>query len=217
MPLEWTHVMDDGKVVLLDIDDTLYPKGAGPFTHVNRRIDRYVESACHVDYDGARAIRRSYISEYGSTLQGLMVHYGTDPTHYLKDVHDVPVESMLTRDDRLREALAAVPGRLVACTNGSYAYASRILGALGIDDIVTDLFTIEYMDFVPKPLPWAYRKVMQQYGRTPADYLVVDDSVANVRTAARRGMGALIVGSEDPEGFVLSIPSIYEIPRVVCH
>lgn len=201
--------------VLLDVDDTLYPKGRGPFVHVNHRIDRYVAAACHVDFDQARALRRTYIGEYGSTLQGLMRHYGTDPAHYLRDVHDVPVEEMLTRDGRLRETLLCLRGTLVAFTNGSFDYACRILKALGIDDVVTDLFSIEYMDFVPKPLPWAYRKVMQQYGRAPGDYLVVDDSIPNVRTARRLGMAAVIVGSEDPEGFVLSVPSIYDIPRVV--
>lgn len=205
----------DVKMVLLDVDDTLYPKGSGPFSQVNRRIDQYVVSTCGLGFDEARALRRTYISAYGSTLQGLMRHYGIDPAHYLRDVHDVPVEDMLSRDERLRCVLGAIDRELVAFTNGSYDYACRILKTLGIDEMITDLFTIEYMDFVPKPLPWAYHKVMEQYGRKPGDYLVVDDSIPNVRTAVGLGMAAVAVGTEDPEGFVLSIPSIYDIPRVV--
>jgi putative hydrolase of the HAD superfamily len=203
------------KMILLDVDDTLYPKGTGPFAHVNRRIDRYVMSTCGIDRQQAGQLRKTYIREYGSTLQGLMRHYGIDPAHYLEDVHDVPVEDMLTRDERLRSALGDLDRDLVAFTNGSLDYACRILKALGIDEMITDLFTIEYMDFVPKPLPWAYRKVMQQYGKRPGEYLVVDDSIANVRTARELGMAAVIVGPEDPGGFVLSIPTIYDIPRVV--
>lgn len=203
-------------MVLLDVDDTLYPKGSGPFSLVNLRIDRYVMSTCGIDRQQAGKLRKTYIREYGSTMQGLMRHYGIDPAHYLRDVHDVPVEDMLGRDERLRSALGALDRELVAFTNGSYDYACRIMKALGVDELITDLFTIEYMDFVPKPLPWAYHKVMQQYGRMPWEYLVVDDSMANVRTARDLGMDAVIVGAEDPEGFVLSIPSIYDIPRVVC-
>jgi putative hydrolase of the HAD superfamily len=203
------------KMILLDVDDTLYPKGTGPFAHVNRRIDRYVMSTCGIDRQQAGELRKTYIREYGSTLQGLMRHYGIDPAHYLEDVHDVPVEDMLSRDERLRSALGLLDRDLVAFTNGSLDYAFRILKALGIDEMITDLFTIEYMDFVPKPLPWAYRKVMQQYGKRPGEYLVVDDSIANVRTAKELGMAAVIVGPEDPGGFVLSIPTIYDIPRVV--
>jgi FMN phosphatase YigB (HAD superfamily) len=71
------------------------------------------------------------------------------------------------------------------------------------------------MDFVPKPLPWPYYKVIQQYGGASEDYLVVDDSIANVRTALNVGMAAVLVGASDPEGFCLSVPDIYEMPRFI--
>ena len=201
--------------ILLDVDDTLYPKGTGPFAHVNRRIDTYVMSVCDIDLEGARQLRKTYIEAYGSTLQGLMRHYGIDPGHYLKDVHDVPVEELLRRDERLHDALGVLTSKLVVFTNGSYEYASRILHTLGIDDMVFDLFTIEYMDFIPKPLPWAYYKVIEQYGGLSQDYLVLDDSIANARTALNVGMAAVLVGAHDPEGFLLSVENIYEIPRLV--
>ncbi len=201
--------------ILLDVDDTLYPKGTGPFIHVNRRIDRYVMAVCNIGQEDARILRKNYIREYGSTLQGLMRQYGIDPGHYLKDVHDVPVEELLTRDSKLRDVLMSLCCRLVAFTNGSYDYACRVLRVLGIDDMVCELFAIEHMDFVPKPLPWPFYKVIQQYGGSAQDFLVVDDSIANVRTALSVGMSAVLVGAEDPEGFCLSVPDIYEIPRFI--
>lgn len=201
--------------ILLDVDDTLYPKGTGPFAHVNNRIDQYVMSLCHVLPEEARRLRKTYIREYGSTLQGLMRNYGIDPGHYLKDVHDVPVEELLGRDAKLHDALLSLKCRIVLFTNGSYDYACRIVSTLGIDDMVSDLFTIEYMDFVPKPLPWPFYKVIQQYGCVSDEFLVVDDSIANVRTALNVGMSAVLVGTDDPEGSCLSIRDIYEIPRFV--
>jgi putative hydrolase of the HAD superfamily len=203
------------KTILLDMDDTLYPKGTGPFAHVNQRIDRYVMALCNIDQEAARRLRKTYIKEYGSTLQGLMRDYGIDPGHYLRDVHDVPVEELLHRDRKLHDVLFTIKCKLVVFTNGSYEYACRILRVLGIDDLVLDLFTIEYMDFVPKPLPWPYYKVIQQYGGGSGDYLVVDDSIANVRTALNVGMAAVLVGASDPEGFCLSVPDIYEMPRFI--
>jgi putative hydrolase of the HAD superfamily len=199
------------KTILLDVDDTLYPKGAGPFKEVNSRIDTYVMSVCRVDLDAARRIRKSYISAYGSTLQGLMRHYGIDPGHYLVDVHNVPVEEILKSDARLHDVLGKLSSRLVAFTNGSYEYAYRILRVLGIDDLVGELFSIEYMDFIPKPLPWAYHKAMELYGGTAKDYLVIDDSIANVRTALEVGMAAVLVGAQEHEGFCLNMTDIYEI------
>jgi len=203
------------KTILLDIDETLYPKGTGPFAQVNRRIDSYVMTLCRVDLDNARRLRKNYIENYGSTLQGLMHHYGIDPGHYLKDVHDVPVEELLHRDRRLRETLNVLACRLVAFTNGSLEYARRILKVLDIDDVVYDLFTIEYMDFIPKPLPWAYHKVVQQYGGCSQDYLSVDDSLANARTAHSVGMAAVLIGMSDPEDVLLSLPNIYEMSSLV--
>ena len=203
------------KMVLLDVDDTLYPKGTGPFAYVNRRIDAYVMSLCRVDLEGARQLRRTYIQTYGSTMQGLMRDYGIDPGHYLEDVHDVPVEDLLKKDPRLRDALKATGNDLVVFSNGSFNYAYRILRALGIADLIFDMFTIEYMDFIPKPLPWPYYKVMGQYGRKPHEYLVVDDRISNIRTALDMGMSGVIIGNDDLQGKALSISSIYEIPRAV--
>jgi putative hydrolase of the HAD superfamily len=202
-------------MVLLDVDDTLYPKGTGPFAHVNRRIDTYVMSLCRLDLAEARELRRTYLRDYGSTMQGLMRHYGIDPGHYLKDVHDVPVEDLLKKDPRLRDALKATGSDLVVFSNGSFDYAYRILSALGIADLIFDMFTIEYMDFIPKPLPWPYYKVMGQYGRKSHEYLVVDDRVSNILTALDMGMSGVVIGNDDLQGRALSIPSIYEIPRAV--
>ncbi|HPC48170.1 MAG TPA: HAD-IA family hydrolase, partial [Deltaproteobacteria bacterium] len=194
---------------------TLYPRGTGPFSRVNLNIDRYVMRVCGVDQEGARAIRRAYIGRHGSTLLGLMRDHGVDPTHYLAEVHDVPVEDMLCRDERLRKSLASIAYPIVVFTNGSYAYACRVVSALGVADIVGDLFTIEYMDFIPKPKPWGFRKAMRQYGKEPCECLVVDDSAANVETAFRLGMHAVIVGGEDPHGHAVGIPSIYDLSGVV--
>lgn len=202
-------------MILLDIDDTLYPKGKGPFVHVNSNIDKYVMGVCGIGADAVKSLRRTYISRYGSTLQGLMLHHGVDPTHYLETVHDVPVEEILAKDDRLHACLEQIEQPLVAFTNGSRTYACRVIAALGVDDIVRDMFTIEDMDFVPKPRPWGFIKVMRRYGMEAREFLLVDDSIANVETALSLGMRALLVGSDRPAGQAACIPSIYELTRVV--
>jgi putative hydrolase of the HAD superfamily len=203
------------KMILLDVDDTLYPKGTGPFARVNARIDGYVMSVCRVDLPAARAVRKTYIQQYGSTMQGLMRDYGIDPGHYLKDVHDVPVENLLARDPELYDALKGLGKELVVFSNGSYEYASRILCALGIETLISDLFTIEYMDFIPKPLAWPYHKAMELYGRKNHEIIAVDDSLANINTALDLGMAGVVIGGKDPTGRAVSVPDIYSISRVV--
>ncbi len=203
------------KLILVDVDDTLYPKGTGPFPHVNRRIDDYVMARCSLGIDEAKELRRRYIRSYGSTLGGLMKHYGVDPDHYLKAVHDVPVEDLLKQDLQLKRTLSGIENEMVVFSNGSAEYVKRVLKALGVSDLFRDLFTIEFMDFIPKPREYPYRKAIELYGRRPEECVLVDDRVPNIRTALGMGMGRVVVGSDSPAEGVRAIPDIYAIEQAV--
>ncbi|HNY66565.1 MAG TPA: pyrimidine 5'-nucleotidase [Deltaproteobacteria bacterium] len=203
------------KIVLMDVDDTLYPKDTGPFLHVTRRIDEYVMSWCGIGPEETGKLRKKYISAYGSTLGGLMRHHGVDPDHYLKAVHDVPVEELLARDERLAGVLSGIPGEMVIFSNGSRDYVRRVLDALGIASCFSDLFTIEFMDYVPKPRTYPFRKVMELYGNSPSDFVLVDDRLPNILKARELGMGSVMVGEGPCLQETLMIPDIYAISQVV--
>lgn len=203
------------KIVLLDVDDTLYPKGTGPFKYVNNEIDSYVMSWCNMDRDRARTLRKEYIKTYGSTLGGLMRNHGVDPEDYLAKVHNVPVEDLLSPDERLRNTLKGLPYELIIFSNGSAEYVGRILNALGIADLFRDLFTIEYMDFIPKPKPYPYHKIMELYGKRPEECIMVDDRPDNVHTAADMGMEGILVGEKVCSPGTSGIQEIYDIARVI--
>ncbi len=202
------------KLILMDVDDTLYPKGTGPFAHVDKKIDEYVMSRCGLDQAQAKDLRKRYIGSYGSTLGGLMKHYDVDPDHYLKAVHDVPVESLLTEDAELKRVLEGIPARMVAFSNGSADYVRRVLNALGISELLPDLFTIEFMDYIPKPMDYPYRKVLDLYARRPEDCVLVDDRLPNIRTAMDMGMKTIGVGLDPPLPGALIIPDIYAISQI---
>ncbi|NWM59995.1 pyrimidine 5'-nucleotidase, partial [Escherichia coli] len=68
---------------------------------------------------------------HGTTLAGLMAEHGTDPHHYLADVHDVDM-SVLEVNETLVAALARLPGRKLVFTNGDAPYAARVLDRLGL-------------------------------------------------------------------------------------
>jgi putative hydrolase of the HAD superfamily len=203
------------KIVLLDVDDTLYQKGTGPFPYVNEKIDDYVMSWCKISRKKSKKLRKEYIGAYGSTLGGLMRHHGVDPDDYLREVHDVPVEDLLSVDDRLRYELKNIPHELIVFSNGSVEYVNRVLDALGISDLISDRFTIEFMDFVPKPRRYPYQKIMELYGKSPQECVVVDDRLPNVHTAIDMGMDAVLVGDEIGLPGGSGIADIYEISRVL--
>ncbi len=199
------------RTILLDVDYTLYPKGTGPFVAVSRRIEDFLKKKLNLTPEETKALRRIYVNQYGSTLGGLMHDHQVDPQVFLPYVHDVPVEELLMFDERLKQALESIAFDLIAFSNGSHDYIERVLNALGVDHLFADLFTIEEMDFIPKPRLHPYCKVMERYGLYPEEFVVVDDMVDNVVTAIGVGMHAVLVGNEH-QGDMVNISDIYTLP-----
>jgi putative hydrolase of the HAD superfamily len=211
MTREETYV----KLILLDVDDTLYPKGTGPFALVSERIDEYVMAWCGIGREETEALRKRYVGAYGSTLGGLMKHHGVDPDDYLKKVHDVPVEDLLRKDERLKSAISGITHDMVVFSNGSVDYVRRVLKSLDVLDFFQDLFTIEFMDYIPKPRIYPYRKLLELYGVDPRDCVIVDDRPANILTAMDMGMKTVLVGYDAPVPGTVAIPDIYSVAEVV--
>ena len=203
------------KLVLVDVDFTLYPKGTGPFALVSERIEDYVMSVLGISREQTRLLRKEYISDFGSTLGGMMHHHKVNPFDFIRHVHDVPVESLLEKDVRLQEALSRVSLPMVAFSNGSRPYVERILGALGIGEFFQEIFSIEDMDFIPKPLPGPFEKVLMRYGYSPFELILVDDRADNIETAASLGMHGILVGAGADCDAEMFISSIYELPEAV--
>lgn len=202
------------RTLLMDVDYTLYPKGTGPFIDVSRNIETYVRNRLGLDQAQTKALRKSYIERFGSTLGGLMHDHGVDPQEYLQFVHDVPVEDLLDKDARLADTLAGLQAPLIAFSNGSTAYIRRVLGALGVEPLFDDIFSIEDMEFIPKPLPFPYRKLITKFGLSPDGVLMVDDMFANIMTARELGMHAILV-DKDIRTDMCVIPDIHALPRAI--
>ncbi len=203
------------KLILVDVDYTLYPKGTGPFKHVNQRIENYVMSSLSMEREHVKLLRTDYIKTFGSTLGGMMRNHNTDPFDFIRDVHDVPVEDILGEDDRLKEALSAISLPMIAFTNGSRDYASRVLNALGVKEYFLDIFSIEDMDFIPKPLPAPYEKIIERYGCEPSEVIFIDDRADNVETAQSLGMHGILLGIDPGVDAEMYIQNIYELPDAV--
>jgi putative hydrolase of the HAD superfamily len=203
------------KLLLTDVDFTLYPKGTGPFAEVNLKIEEYVMQQLGISREQARHLRKEYIGSFGSTLGGMMHNHGVDPHDFLKTVHDVPVEEMLKEDDRLKEALSEVSIPMVAFSNGSREYVGRILNALGVESYFTDIFAIEDMEFIPKPLSNPFELVVEKYGFSPFELILADDRADNIETAFMLGIHGILVGYDADSNAEIVIPDIYQLPDAV--
>lgn len=201
---------------MFDLDNTLHNAGAHIFPHMNRAMTQYLQDYLDLDEAGANALRERYWLRYGATLQGLMRHHGTDPDHFLWHTHQFPaLHQMVLRQQGLRAALQRLPGRKLVYSNAPAHYIHRVLELLGIADLFEEVFTIEHAGYRPKPDAHGFRRLFRRMRLNPGNCIMVEDTLANLKTAKRLGMKTVLVGSlpKRPSCVDLSVKSVLELPR----
>jgi putative hydrolase of the HAD superfamily len=178
---------------IFDLDNTLYPSGTEFVALIEGRMTAYVQQATGLPEAEARALQKKYLHEHGTTLAGLMALHGVDPHDFLREVHDVSMDS-LTPDPALARALRRLPGRRLVFTNGSAWHADRVLKRLGLDGLFEAVFHLEAADMTPKPAPATYEALIAAHGVRPQASAFFEDSAHNLEPAARLGMTTVLVG-----------------------
>ena len=189
MAADLTHI----DVWLFDLDNTLYPPGSGFMGLIEARMTEFVARHVGLSHDDAHALQKLYYRELGTTLAGLMAHHDVRPEDYLDHVHDVPLDS-LTPDPELIAAIHRLPGRRLIFTNGDERHAGRVLDHLGLADAFEDVFHIASADFVPKPHPDTFDKLIKAHAIAPRAAAFFEDSEKNLAPAAALGMTTILVG-----------------------
>jgi putative hydrolase of the HAD superfamily len=178
---------------LFDLDNTLYPVETEFMTLIEGRMTDFMEKVTGLPRDEARAIQKKYYHAHGTTLAGLIAHHDIDPEDFLTEVHDVSLDR-LTPDVKMAEALVRLPGRRLVFTNGSAAHAERVLERLQIAHAFEDIFHISAADYIPKPSPLTFEKMMARHGVSAAGSAFFEDSEHNLAPAAQLGMTTVLVG-----------------------
>jgi len=178
---------DDAEVWLFDLDNTLYPANCNLFDQIHVRMRDFIVEHLGVDPDEAMRIRRKYFLEHGTTLSGLMANHGTDPDYFLKFVHDIDV-TPVQPNPALDAALSRLAGRKLIFTNADTGHAENVMRRLGVAHHFEAIFDIAAADYVPKPEPGPYRRIVESYGVRPRAAVMLDDMVRNLEPAAAMGM-----------------------------
>ena len=202
MDPRFAHVTD----WIFDLDNTLYPASTRLFDLIDERMSAYVARLLDCDPVEARRVQKNYFRDHGTTLAGLMAHHDVDPHHFLDDVHDIPLDR-IAPDQRLAEALRRLPGRRFVFTNGSDAYAGRVLAAIGIGEDFHGLIDIHACDYRPKPDPHGYGLLVERFGIDPTRAVLVEDMAKNLGPAKALGMTTIWVNNGSENGDHLSDPA----------
>jgi putative hydrolase of the HAD superfamily len=183
------------EVWVFDLDNTLYPASCRLFDQVEQRIGEFVAAHLGLDAVEARRVQKQYFHTYGTTMRGMMEHHGVTPDAFLDYVHAIDLSPVMA-SPALDTALDRLPGRKVVFTNGSTAHAERVLGRLGVRHHFDGIFDIVAADYVPKPEPVTYDRMVARHGIAPRRAAMLDDLPRNLAPAAAMGMTTVLVKSD---------------------
>jgi len=183
----------DAPVWLFDLDNTLHDASHAVFWRLNGSMTDYIVQHLGLPHAEADALRVGYWRRYGATLLGLEAHHGVRAAHFLAETHVLPgLEGQLRMAPVDRAALKRLPGRKFLLTNAPADYAQRVLTTLDLASCFEGVIAIEGMRMFgrlrPKPDTRMLRHVLAKL-RVPAHRAVlVEDTVANLRSARRLGL-----------------------------
>ncbi|MEQ1403927.1 pyrimidine 5'-nucleotidase [Neorhizobium sp. Rsf11] len=187
-PIDFDRIRD----WVFDLDNTLYPHHVNLFAQIDRNMTAYVQELLQLEPEEARALQKRYYHEHGTTLQGLMLHYGIDPDSFLERAHAIDYSALLPNPE-LGEAIKALPGRKFIFTNGSVPHAEAAARALGILDHFDDIFDIVAADYVPKPAGATYDKFASLHRVDTRNAAMFEDLPRNLQVPKTLGMRTVLL------------------------
>lgn len=181
------------RFLLCDLDDTLYPANAGIMKVVGERISRFMVDQLDIPPEMAPYLRHHFRERYGTTMRGLILHYGIDPEHYLDFVHDIPLADFIRPDPALSEVLRNIDLTKIILTNASREHAVRVLTILGVQHHFAHIIDVRDFRYHSKPHRYAYRRALQILGARPEECILVEDMLRNLIPAMAMGMFGVLV------------------------
>ena len=182
------------RVWIFDLDNTLHDAAVHIFPSMHLQIQDFLKRNFGVDDEGASRMRRDFWQRYGTTMNGLMRHHGTDPRRFLAETHVFPeLGDMVVHENALHHALARLGGRKLMFSNAPRHYVKEVLRALGVGRFFDAVYTIEDARFRGKPAAHGFHVVLRKHDLDPHRCAFIDDSLENLRTAHRLGMSTVWV------------------------
>jgi putative hydrolase of the HAD superfamily len=205
-------------VWIFDLDNTLHDARASIFPSMHEQINAYLKRHFGVDDAGADSMRQGFWARYGTTMNGLMRHHGTDPRHFLRETHVFPeLADMVVRENALTHALERLGGTRLVFSNAPRHYVEEVLRAIGLERHFDAVYTIEDARFRGKPALHGFNLLLRRHHLDPHRCALVDDMLENLRTAHRLGMSTVWVSpARRRVPFVdLRVTSVTQLPRLV--
>jgi len=177
---------------IFDLDNTLYRADSNLFAQIESRMTEFIAHRLDVHPGEAYALQHLYYRSYGSTLSGLVQCDHVDPEEFLSYVHDIDL-SPLHPEPKLRPAIMRLPGRRYIFTNGCRHHAQRVLDQIGLGGMWDGIWDIRTLNWVPKPQPEAYSRIVEAGRFNPHAAAMFEDMAHNLAPAYAIGMTTVLL------------------------
>jgi len=173
-------------ILILDCDNTLYPASTNLMALNDAGIMGYITGVLGVPHSEANELRLEYLRKYGTTIAGLIAERNVNPDEFMEHVHSYEVDSLVKPNPRLREFLLGINIPRIVLTAANRAHAEKVAQAVGVLDCIDAIYDLKAVDYIGKPHPHAYEKVL---GDFPGERAVfVDDRMLNFPPSRELGM-----------------------------
>ena len=179
--------------IFFDLDDTLYPSTTNLWLAIKQRMNEFMRERMNIPEDEIPALREKYYLQYGTTLKGLEKHHDINVDDFLAYVHDLPLSNYLTPNPTQREVIASLPIRNLIFTNADIPHAERVLTALNLRDLFSNIVDVTTVAPYCKPMPESFDIAMKVAGETdPSRCVMIDDLRRTTRAAREAGMFSIL-------------------------
>ena len=206
------------RVWIFDLDNTLHDARPEIFPSMHDQMNAWLRRRFDLDEAGANAMRSFFWQRYGTTMRGLVRHYGEDPKKFIRETHQFPeLAAMVIGENALGHALARLGGKRLVFSNAPRHYVEEVLRALGVARWFHAVYTIESTRYRPKPAFQGFRVLLRAHNLHPHRCALIDDMPENLRAARRLGMSTVWVSGEARRApFAdLRVKSVTELPGLV--
>jgi putative hydrolase of the HAD superfamily len=215
-------------VWLFDLDNTLHDASHAIFPAISANMNVYIarvlgDGITPASAEAVNAARLGYWKRYGATLLGMIRHHRVSAAEFLRETHELPLlRSMIKAERGLRMCLSALSGDKILLTNGPSKYSRDVMRHLALQRHFAHHVAIENMHvhgkLRPKPSRLMLRRLLRKHGLSPRRCILVEDTLANLKSAKQLGMRTVWVTQylrmSDPIG-AAPLPRMLKRPRYV--
>lgn len=205
------------KVLLIDIDNTIYSERTGLQSEILARANRFIQKKTSLNERESDVLAVGFNEKYGSILSGLIKEYLINPEEYIEYVFNIDVNEFLKPDPSLGNSLMTISERKFAFSDSPEEYIERIIIVLGLMDCFDDIFGRRFFDFNSKFENSIYKKALEELNAEPKDCIIVDDKLENLLVAKEIGMATIWVTEKNHveiEEIDFSISNIHDINKL---